>query len=302
MISTLDFHLKRISGTPLWSLYCETFCIRKPKLVADFFQAPEEQMIAFNGPHLFMINAAPVCRYHSMFLPHFKEKLQQEITRAEDLYLSIELLKASRDPTLRVLFNSFKAGASMNHLHFHLLSAKELNSESKLPIELDTSKEAGPLAVQKRTKDSYILPHFVVRSASLLDDASKKMADQAYKCIEAIKKLKKAYNVIIGDEGSTLYVVPRNEVVETRMGNGAIECSGVIICRNKEMFDDINQKLAVEHLESMSITDEELNTIENIFNKSCDHFIITCITGLSLIHICRCRRYAVCRSRWSPYH
>eukprot|EP00826_Nyctotherus_ovalis_P033122 TRINITY_DN26728_c0_g2_i1.p1 TRINITY_DN26728_c0_g2~~TRINITY_DN26728_c0_g2_i1.p1 ORF type:complete len:125 (+),score=14.73 TRINITY_DN26728_c0_g2_i1:116-490(+) len=23
---------------------------------------------------------------------------------------------------------------------------------------------------------------------------------------------------------------------------------------------------------------------------------------LSLIHICRCRRYAVCRSRWSPYH
>eukprot|EP00826_Nyctotherus_ovalis_P029251 TRINITY_DN23084_c0_g1_i1.p1 TRINITY_DN23084_c0_g1~~TRINITY_DN23084_c0_g1_i1.p1 ORF type:complete len:213 (+),score=24.06 TRINITY_DN23084_c0_g1_i1:68-706(+) len=25
-------------------------------------------------------------------------------------------------------------------------------------------------------------------------------------------------------------------------------------------------------------------------------------TLLSLIHICRCRRYAVCRSRWSPYH
>eukprot|EP00826_Nyctotherus_ovalis_P033362 TRINITY_DN2698_c0_g1_i20.p1 TRINITY_DN2698_c0_g1~~TRINITY_DN2698_c0_g1_i20.p1 ORF type:complete len:403 (+),score=87.87 TRINITY_DN2698_c0_g1_i20:298-1506(+) len=26
------------------------------------------------------------------------------------------------------------------------------------------------------------------------------------------------------------------------------------------------------------------------------------VKGLSLIHICRCRRYAVCRSRWSPYH
>eukprot|EP00826_Nyctotherus_ovalis_P059503 TRINITY_DN8281_c0_g1_i2.p1 TRINITY_DN8281_c0_g1~~TRINITY_DN8281_c0_g1_i2.p1 ORF type:complete len:133 (-),score=15.14 TRINITY_DN8281_c0_g1_i2:23-379(-) len=26
------------------------------------------------------------------------------------------------------------------------------------------------------------------------------------------------------------------------------------------------------------------------------------IKSLSLIHICRCRRYAVCRSRWSPYH
>eukprot|EP00826_Nyctotherus_ovalis_P055873 TRINITY_DN7469_c0_g1_i6.p1 TRINITY_DN7469_c0_g1~~TRINITY_DN7469_c0_g1_i6.p1 ORF type:complete len:308 (-),score=74.58 TRINITY_DN7469_c0_g1_i6:35-958(-) len=30
-------------------------------------------------------------------------------------------------------------------------------------------------------------------------------------------------------------------------------------------------------------------------------FTITELT-LSLIHICRCRRYAVCRSRWSPYH
>eukprot|EP00826_Nyctotherus_ovalis_P024920 TRINITY_DN19232_c0_g1_i1.p1 TRINITY_DN19232_c0_g1~~TRINITY_DN19232_c0_g1_i1.p1 ORF type:complete len:221 (-),score=30.04 TRINITY_DN19232_c0_g1_i1:10-672(-) len=30
---------------------------------------------------------------------------------------------------------------------------------------------------------------------------------------------------------------------------------------------------------------------------------ITAMTShLSLIHICRCRRYAVCRSRWSPYH
>ena len=26
------------------------------------------------------------------------------------------------------------------------------------------------------------------------------------------------------------------------------------------------------------------------------------LQDLSLIHICRCRRYAVCRSRWSPYH
>ena len=29
---------------------------------------------------------------------------------------------------------------------------------------------------------------------------------------------------------------------------------------------------------------------------------ILSVLGLSLIHIWRCRRYAVCRSRWSPYH
>eukprot|EP00826_Nyctotherus_ovalis_P031248 TRINITY_DN24946_c0_g1_i1.p2 TRINITY_DN24946_c0_g1~~TRINITY_DN24946_c0_g1_i1.p2 ORF type:complete len:110 (+),score=7.95 TRINITY_DN24946_c0_g1_i1:67-396(+) len=26
------------------------------------------------------------------------------------------------------------------------------------------------------------------------------------------------------------------------------------------------------------------------------------VSGLSLIHICRCRRIERCRSRWSPYH
>ena len=33
-----------------------------------------------------------------------------------------------------------------------------------------------------------------------------------------------------------------------------------------------------------------------------DSYAMLDILMLSLIHICRCRRYAVCRSRWSPYH
>eukprot|EP00826_Nyctotherus_ovalis_P001288 TRINITY_DN10190_c0_g1_i5.p1 TRINITY_DN10190_c0_g1~~TRINITY_DN10190_c0_g1_i5.p1 ORF type:complete len:254 (-),score=40.61 TRINITY_DN10190_c0_g1_i5:16-777(-) len=36
---------------------------------------------------------------------------------------------------------------------------------------------------------------------------------------------------------------------------------------------------------------------ENVIVKKMARYL-----GLSLIHICRCRRYAVCRSRWSPYH
>ena len=32
------------------------------------------------------------------------------------------------------------------------------------------------------------------------------------------------------------------------------------------------------------------------------YFVIISPLKLSLIHIWRCRRYAVCRSRWSPYH
>ena len=32
-----------------------------------------------------------------------------------------------------------------------------------------------------------------------------------------------------------------------------------------------------------------------------DSFMVV-VLGLSLIHICRCRRSTLCRSRWSPYH
>eukprot|EP00826_Nyctotherus_ovalis_P022827 TRINITY_DN17627_c0_g1_i2.p1 TRINITY_DN17627_c0_g1~~TRINITY_DN17627_c0_g1_i2.p1 ORF type:complete len:296 (+),score=25.91 TRINITY_DN17627_c0_g1_i2:191-1078(+) len=46
--------------------------------------------------------------------------------------------------------------------------------------------------------------------------------------------------------------------------------------------------------------------IENPSNKEDSKSVLSNLSygfiNLSLIHICRCRRYAVCRSRWSPYH
>eukprot|EP00826_Nyctotherus_ovalis_P018924 TRINITY_DN1574_c0_g5_i1.p1 TRINITY_DN1574_c0_g5~~TRINITY_DN1574_c0_g5_i1.p1 ORF type:complete len:339 (-),score=53.14 TRINITY_DN1574_c0_g5_i1:44-955(-) len=54
----------------------------------------------------------------------------------------------------------------------------------------------------------------------------------------------------------------------------------------------------------------ELILLEKDYGAAIDIWSVGCIFAellsmmkeLSLIHICRCRRYAVCRSRWSPYH
>eukprot|EP00826_Nyctotherus_ovalis_P031579 TRINITY_DN2525_c0_g1_i7.p1 TRINITY_DN2525_c0_g1~~TRINITY_DN2525_c0_g1_i7.p1 ORF type:complete len:839 (-),score=257.71 TRINITY_DN2525_c0_g1_i7:25-2541(-) len=54
-----------------------------------------------------------------------------------------------------------------------------------------------------------------------------------------------------------------------------------------EALEEKNKKLA-----------ESLNSHLEHRNKENQERVIY----LSLIHICRCRRYAVCRSRWSPYH
>jgi len=272
IISILEFNRKQISDTPFWSIYCKSFCERKPKLVSDFFQVPEEQKIAFAGPHLFMMNAAPLCRYHSMFLPYFKDKAEQEIIKAEDISLNVELLKASKDPELRVLFNSLKAGASMNHLHFHLIITKELYGETKLPIERCNpgSLISTPLLnIYKQTKDTYAIPHFMIKCTKPLDDkACKAIADTSFKLINAIKEARKAYNLIMGDEGSSLYIVPRNEVSGATLGNGAIECCGIVICLNPDTYNDVDQKVIMKHFEMLAIKDEELNEIESIFLKS----------------------------------
>ena len=69
---------------------------------------------------------------------------------------------------------------------------------------------------------------------------------------------------------------------------------------NTRLFQTFNS--AVIHIMSIKF-----------FSWSKNHIffpIRTCVTltyqykmvELSLIHIWRCRRYAVCRSRWSPYH
>ena len=39
-----------------------------------------------------------------------------------------------------------------------------------------------------------------------------------------------------------------------------------------------------------------------LWTNSCKQFAFLCVFGLSLIHIWRCRRSTLCRSRWSPYH
>eukprot|EP00826_Nyctotherus_ovalis_P045191 TRINITY_DN496_c0_g1_i10.p1 TRINITY_DN496_c0_g1~~TRINITY_DN496_c0_g1_i10.p1 ORF type:complete len:206 (-),score=34.40 TRINITY_DN496_c0_g1_i10:29-646(-) len=50
------------------------------------------------------------------------------------------------------------------------------------------------------------------------------------------------------------------------------------------------------------VNKNEITTSEHKTSMSEGKKLFDIECNLSLIHICRCRRYAVCRSRWSPYH
>eukprot|EP00826_Nyctotherus_ovalis_P066206 TRINITY_DN9767_c0_g1_i10.p1 TRINITY_DN9767_c0_g1~~TRINITY_DN9767_c0_g1_i10.p1 ORF type:complete len:155 (-),score=30.93 TRINITY_DN9767_c0_g1_i10:14-478(-) len=75
-----------------------------------------------------------------------------------------------------------------------------------------------------------------------------------------------------------------------------IEKSGTIIGAMLKINKTLTKlNLMTNYLDYVSVKDmsEALKV-----NKT----LIDLELSLSLIHICRCRRYAVCRSRWSPYH
>eukprot|EP00826_Nyctotherus_ovalis_P067000 TRINITY_DN9975_c0_g2_i1.p1 TRINITY_DN9975_c0_g2~~TRINITY_DN9975_c0_g2_i1.p1 ORF type:complete len:280 (+),score=75.26 TRINITY_DN9975_c0_g2_i1:64-903(+) len=64
----------------------------------------------------------------------------------------------------------------------------------------------------------------------------------------------------------------------------------------------LRTRLEAEVFEFAKLVEEECKQDEAIAREIVELFCNTKILRLSLIHICRCRRYAVCRSRWSPYH
>eukprot|EP00826_Nyctotherus_ovalis_P024321 TRINITY_DN18827_c0_g1_i1.p1 TRINITY_DN18827_c0_g1~~TRINITY_DN18827_c0_g1_i1.p1 ORF type:complete len:307 (+),score=63.07 TRINITY_DN18827_c0_g1_i1:45-965(+) len=67
--------------------------------------------------------------------------------------------------------------------------------------------------------------------------------------------------------------------------------------KNKALADKRTEEELKESIEQWGLTKAKFN--EEVAKKREN---ITYSNNLSLIHICRCRRYAVCKSRWSPYH
>eukprot|EP00826_Nyctotherus_ovalis_P055801 TRINITY_DN7450_c0_g1_i1.p2 TRINITY_DN7450_c0_g1~~TRINITY_DN7450_c0_g1_i1.p2 ORF type:complete len:107 (+),score=9.19 TRINITY_DN7450_c0_g1_i1:306-626(+) len=63
--------------------------------------------------------------------------------------------------------------------------------------------------------------------------------------------------------------------------------------------DSDNTSDIEQDISKLSQSNKELPKDKSM-SRSRDNLLI--VKDLSLIHICRCRRYAVCRSRWSPYH
>eukprot|EP00937_MAST-01D_sp_MAST-1D-sp2_P002886 g2886.t1 len=71
------------------------------------------------SPHLVVINASPIEEMHVLFCPRTFDRLPQQLT-PDTLDAALAFAALSREPYLRMGFNSLGAGASVNHLHLHM--------------------------------------------------------------------------------------------------------------------------------------------------------------------------------------
>ncbi|XP_041969878.1 GDP-D-glucose phosphorylase 1 [Aricia agestis] len=207
--------------------------------------SPEEIMFTFadqqNGEHhLVLVNVSPIAEYHTLLCPSVNKCLPQVVTE-ESLKLVFEIMLASLDRDLRIAFNSLCAFASVNHLHYHLLIAKQ-----NLPIEkLKCKQLRGPL---------YILDDSYPASAFCFEVTSPEIHKEIYKLIHLFLQKSIAHNIFItrGDSFDGSKEITRCIVYPRKSSSGikqlhdfnvaALELSGWITVYDKNTYENLKEK------------------------------------------------------------
>lgn len=184
--------------------------------------------------HPVLLNQYPLCELHSLFLLFAEEGLPQVLSD-ELLLLLLQVFKLSSLPSLRLGYNSMGADCLSNNLHFHLLYADRLFPASQdgtacFPIETAPKSLFYRTNLKHKNQDEVnmytcgvrfgevrdwpvralvISPDISASSEASLEDAQEALAHAAGVVINYLIDKNIPHNLLIADEGMTLYLIPR---------------------------------------------------------------------------------------------
>jgi len=145
----------------------------------------------------------------------------------------LQLFKLSTNPSLRIGYNSMGADCIANNLHFHVLYADKLfpGGTGQFPIELADKALFFRTNLQHKSSDEInmyqcgvrfgeVLGGWPVRTLVLspdiqpdaetsLEDAQEALAHAAGVVLNHLIDKNIPHNLLIADEGMTLYIIPR---------------------------------------------------------------------------------------------
>eukprot|EP00826_Nyctotherus_ovalis_P060490 TRINITY_DN8494_c0_g4_i2.p1 TRINITY_DN8494_c0_g4~~TRINITY_DN8494_c0_g4_i2.p1 ORF type:complete len:279 (-),score=86.01 TRINITY_DN8494_c0_g4_i2:18-854(-) len=195
-----------------------------------------------------------------------------------------------------------KANCKLGHAYLQIKDYKSSISSYKAALEL-TKKLLG-----EGHKSIATLLTFIAMAYQEGEDL--KNAAESYK--EAIEIYKKQN--VLEELGHEYYLLAKcyEEYGQSKEAKENLKLAEEVLIKakgcNDNMVADCCQLFA-----TVLINNEEYKEALEYLTRTMDIWLVTefddyekiadtCVQKLSLIHICRCRRYAVCRSRWSPYH
>jgi hypothetical protein len=152
----------------------------------------------------------------------------------ELLLLLLQVFKLSSNPNLRIGYNSMGADCIANNLHFHLVHAdllfQDANQQSVFPIENAEKKLFFRSNLKHRSKDEVnmyncgvrfgevlgwpvrtlvLSPEITNESEASLEDAQESLAHAAGVVFNYLIDKNIPHNLLIADEGMTMYILPR---------------------------------------------------------------------------------------------
>ena len=240
------------------------------------------------SPHLVVINASPIEELHVLFCPRTFDRLPQQLT-PDTLEAALSFASLTRDPQLRMGFNSLGGAASVNHLHFHVYHLAH-----QLPIDV------WPTRVLRQVRGGslcelagYPLPGlcFMLRA----DDGNGDSADDStcslggkqsalpspavlsmlHACIGALQRHNIAHNIAVTHCGTRVNVWPRQIMLGVNQdgglqGVGCMEMMGHFIAFDEASYDEITHQQCLAALDAVAVAPELFEVIKQETLASCD--------------------------------
>ena len=206
----------------------------------------------------------------------------------ELLLLMLQIFKVNDSESLRVGYDSMGADCITNNLHFHLLYADQMfkdhaqvgrvgDGEAGFPIELASKKLFFRTTLQHKNKEEINMYNCPVRFGELgddwpmkclllspdigedqqqetaLEDAQEALAHTAGIVLNYLIDQNTPHNILITDDGMTLYVIPRkfDLLIERVAFHTSFESlCGFVKFKNKQAYDQVSHEDLFEQLKS----------------------------------------------------
>ncbi|KAH8302505.1 hypothetical protein KR044_007561 [Drosophila immigrans] len=201
-----------------------------------------------------IINKSPLTKFHSLICPNVTHNLVQRVTPAS-LGFCINFLRNIDDPQMRMGYNSPGALASVNHLHFHLLSMPQ-----DLYIDnVNLQEIAGGYAYRLNKESPTEAVCFVVRAKDDDADVLAKVKN-IHQLTEWLCNNNLPHNIFITQQKNSsdlrVFVFVRDKFCVskdvTAFNVGFCELAGFIPLSDEEKVNNLTETMVIERIRSVT--------------------------------------------------